>query len=215
MRVPTYVVTVFVLASCATTSISAIRNKEVEPVTFTKIMVFAPFDDIGWRQKTEASFVSEMQRKDIFAKEVPPRNPYYKDNVKEYYSDTSTYGVPSIDIIPPFRDYAPEDLQARYAEANVDGILVVALDDFWTTDFQIFQYYSYTRTVIGYTLSKPSFKFDIRLIDVASGEIMWMATTVTAGNIFADRGELLKSLAHSVIGELDKESFVIKEVKHY
>jgi hypothetical protein len=208
------VILALIFVRCATTSISAIRNKEVEPITFNRIMVFAPFEDIGWRQKTEASFVSKMLRKEIYGKLGPPRNPYYKDYVETHYAETCSCGVSSIDIIPPFREYSPEDLRSRYSKSKIDGILVVALEDFWTTDFQVFKYLSYTQSVIGYTVSKPRMMFDVRLVDVASGEIVWMATAVTAGNAFADRSDLLESLAGSIAEELFKEKFLIEEIKH-
>jgi len=214
MKTTISVLLVIICMRCATTSISAIRNKEVEPVTFNRIMVFAPFKDIGWRQKTEASFVTKMLKKELYAKKEPPRNPYYRDFVDKTHTEICSCGVSSIEIIPPFREYSPEDLQIRYSKSNIDGILVVALEDFWTSDFQVYQYNSYINSIIGFTLSKPRLKFDIRLVDVASGEIVWMATAVTAGNVYADRGDLLESLALSIVEELFKEKFLIAEIKH-
>jgi hypothetical protein len=57
-------------------------------------------------------------------------------------------------------------------------------------------------------------KFDIRLVNVASGEIVWMATAVTAGNVLAERYDLLESLASSITDELFKQRFLIEEIKH-
>ena len=214
MKARIYILLIFSLVRCATTSISAIRNKEVEPVTFNRIMVFAPFKDIGWRQKTEASFVSKMLKKELYGKKEPPRNPYYKDFVDKYETETCSCGVSSIEIIPPFREYSPEDLESRYSKSKIDGILVVALEDFWTYDFQVYQYNSYINSVVGFTVSKPRLRFDIRLVDVVSGEIVWMATAITAGNVLAERQDLLESLAGSITDELFKERFLIEEITH-
>ena len=47
-------------------------------------------------------------------------------------------------------------------------------------------YESYTREYGGYYVSKPRVKFEIRLFEVKSGEIAWIAISLTRDNAFAD-----------------------------
>jgi hypothetical protein len=198
----------FITTRCATTKLSSIKNPDVQGIKLHKIMIVAPFSDIGTRRNTEEAFVKNLNAKCY------------------YYKKIDSYGVCSIDIIPPFKEYSYFEVEKKMLDAEVDGILVVALEDYWTSQAYVpksseesgeFKFYgnslsykSYTKEHGGYYISKPRVKFDIRLFAVDSGEIIWMGTSVTKGNAFANYGTLLESLSKSVVDDLHKKG-ILKE----
>ncbi|GAH01571.1 unnamed protein product, partial [marine sediment metagenome] len=69
-------------------------------------------------------------------------------------------------------------------------------------------YRSYTQEYGGYYISKPNVKFEIRLFDSRSGQVAWLATSLTKGNAFADYDALANSLAKKVVEMLIEEDML-------
>lgn len=183
-------------------------------------MVVAPFRDIGLRQETEGSFIASL-------KTYQEKTKIYRRTRYDRYRPIEVDFLRSIDIIPPFKEYNHNEIGEKLSEKEIDGILVVALEDYWTSqtyipkfsetkgEFKVYgnalHYDSYTQESGGYYISKPRVKFEIRLYDVASGEVIWMATSVTTGNAFAKYGNLVESLSMLVLEELAKEDIITKQ----
>lgn len=198
--------------NCATTTLGTAMNPDMKHVKLRKIMVVAPFADLLLRRETERRFPKNL-------KVYRSTSGYYNRLPKDCF-------LQSLDIIPPYKEYTVEELNAKLWDNSIDGILVVALEDYWTSQTYMPRasktegeirtygnslfYESYTQESGGFYVSKPSVKFDIRLFDVTSGEIIWMATSVTSGNAFANYGTLMESLSMSVIKELTKEDIITK-----
>ena len=177
---------IFYLTGCAWTTLNTVKNPELSQVKFRKILIVAPFSDIGLRKQTENAFLTQFNLLGINA-------------------------VPSIELIPPLKDYTEQDLLKILEQNNIDGVLVVALQDYWTSQVYIpkrslsqgsaslfgnsLYYQSYTQEYGGYYISKPRVKFEIRLFDVQTGQVAWLATSLTRGNAFADYNTLVTSLA--------------------
>ncbi|MCK4542624.1 MAG: hypothetical protein KAU17_10365, partial [Spirochaetales bacterium] len=104
---------------------------------------------------------------------------------------------------------------------NIDGTMIIILTDAYSDQAYIPETTKTTgsATVIGNTIygesttdtyggfyvSKPRVRFEVSLYSVAIGEIVWKATTFTAGNAFAGEKTLVKSLSRKVVYEYAKE----------
>lgn len=188
------------LNGCAATQLNTVRNPELYNVKFEKILVVAPFTDIGLRRQTENTFVAK-------------------------FSSAGMDSLSSIEIIPPTKEYSNYELLNILDKYKIDGILTVALKDFWTTQtyvpkssstsgsanlyYNSLKYQSYTQEYGGYYISKPSVYFETRLLDRKSEQIAWIVTSTTSGNAFADYRNLSNSLATRIVKELTKENMLI------
>jgi len=93
------------LVGCADTTLSTIRNPELSQIKFGKILVVAPFSDIGLRKQTENNFIAKFNLSGMNA-------------------------ISSIQIIPPVKDYNEQELLNILEQNKIDGILVVGLKDY-------------------------------------------------------------------------------------
>jgi len=188
------------LMGCASTKISTVRNPESYNTKFENILVIVPFTDIGLRRQTEEIFVSKFNSSDMKA-------------------------LSSLELMPPIKDYSDQELMNILDKNKVDGILTVALKDYWTSESYVpkssstqgsanlygnsLYYRSYTQQYGGYYVSKPNVSFETRLFDRRSGEVAWLVSSTTSGNAFADYGNLASSLAKKVVSELKKEDMLV------
>lgn len=181
------------ILSCAGTTIHCVSNPEIKEPWISRILVLAPFKDIGRRRNTEEIFV-------------------------KYFRLYGFEALPSINLIPPVKTYSEKDVEQIIKENYIDGVLVTALEDFWHTEVYINRTYVstiskseiYTEEYGGYSILKPNAKFEIRLLLTSSQEIAWIATTYTHGSVFTDYEKLINSLAPKVVKELEKEKIIIK-----
>ena len=192
------VLTMF-LVGCAVTTLSTIRNPELSQIKFGKLLVVAPFSDIGLRKQTEDAFIAKFNLSRMNA-------------------------ISSIQRIPPVKEYNEQELLKILEQDKIDGILVVGLKDYWTSQTYVpkssssrgsaslygnsLYYRSYTQEYGGYYISKPNVKFEIRLFDSKSGQVAWLATSLTKGNAFADYNTLANSLAKKVVKMLIEENIL-------
>jgi len=187
------------LSGCASTTLSTISNPELSQLKFGKILVVAPFSDIGLRKQTEDAFIMKFNLSGMNA-------------------------ISSIQRIPPVRDYNQKELLKILEQDKIDGILVVGLKDYWTSQTYVpkssssqgsaslygnsLHYRSYTQEYGGYYISKPNVKFEIRLFDSKSGQVAWLTSALTKGNGFADYNTLANSLAKKVVKRLIEENML-------
>lgn len=193
------VIAVF-LMGCAKTKVSTVRNPELYDAKFENILVVVPFTDIGLRRQTEDIFVSKFYSSDMKA-------------------------MSSLEIMPPIKEYNDKELMGILDKNKIDGILTIALKDYWTSKSYVpkssstqgsanlygnsLYYKSYTQEYGGYYVSKPNVIFETRLFDRKSGQVAWLVSSTTSGNAFADYGNLANSLAKKVVSELKKEDMLV------
>jgi len=189
-----------VLMGCAETKLDTVRNPELSHIKFEKILIVVPFTDIGLRRQTENAFVSK-------------------------FTSASVNAISSLELLPPVKEYNNQELMDILDRNKIDGILTVALKDYWTTESYVprssstygsanlygnsLYYRSYSKEYGGYYISKPNVYFETRLFDRKSGEVAWLVTSTTSGNAFADYGNLANSLAKKIIAELKKEDMLV------
>ena len=195
------VLVIFYLSGCAWTTLETIKNPELLQVKFRKLLVVAPFSDIGLRKQTENAFIAQFNLSGVNA-------------------------ISSIDLIPPVKDYNEQELLKILEQSNIDGVLVVGLQDYWTSQTYIpkssssrgsaslygnsLYYQNYTQEYGGFYISKPRVKFEIRLFDSKSSQVAWLGTSFTRGNAFADYNTLAKSLAKEIVKKLREENVIEK-----
>lgn len=65
-------------------------------------------------------------------------------------------------------------------------------------------------TVGGYSIAKPKATYAAMLVEVATGNVVWQATAVSAGNAFATYDDLAKSMAEEAAGALLDEGLLAR-----
>lgn len=177
---------IFLFWGCAWTDIASVKDPDYNNSKFSKILVIAPFSDLEYRQKTEQKFQNEFAQNGIAI-------------------------LKSIDILPPTREFSQDEIFAQLTRYNIDGALIIAFKDYWTTETYVprsssttgrasvvgntLYYNQQTYNYGGYSFIKPNMSFELRLYDVNSGRIAWIAKSNTRGNAFADINTLINSLA--------------------
>ena len=106
----------------------------------------------------------------------------------------------------PLKQYTNDEFLKIFAEKNIDGVLIVQLTDAYTkTTYHSNSqttYNPYTRGINTQTntnaINKPRREYAVNIYDAETFERVWMSTSLTKGNAFADEEKLLKSLAGEI-----------------
>ncbi len=195
-------ITLGLLASCASTHITAFKDPDFVGKSFHRILVIAPFSDLEYRDTAEKAFIF-------------------------WFSEFSVDAISSIRIMPPTRDYSNEEFNNVLSKNKIEAVLVITLTDAFTSEAYVpgssrtdakatlmgnyIQYSSQTRQSPGYFISKPRVKFELRLFDVASGKTAWIASSFTKGNALAGFGTLMSSLANNTAFQLRYDGLLRKK----
>ena len=179
-----------IFLGCATTDISTLRNPLYGSITFSKLLVSAPFQDLETRRIAESSFVNKFNELGIEA-------------------------VMAIDLIPPIKVYTEEEINKIINTNHIDGVLIATLTDYYTDQAYVPESSkttgsatvygnriygnSTTRKSGGYYINKPRVRFEVNIYTTTTGDIVWKATSFTRGNAFANQQTLLSSLADEVV----------------
>lgn len=190
------------ITGCAWTKISSVKDPDFANVKFSKILVFAPFSDLEYRQTTEGKFQNALNQKGV----IP---------------------VKSLDLFPPTREFSEYGIMNVLDKNGIEGILFVTLADYWTSQTYIPEssstqgsasligntiYYSgRTQNYGGYFISKPNIAFEMRLYDIQTGRMVWIAKSDTRGNAYADFGVMISSLANETANKLKKDDILSNE----
>lgn len=187
------------LASCAATRMTTVRDPSAPRSSFRNILVIAPFSDLGSRTEAENSFVARLGERGVV-------------------------GIPSITVMPPLKEYVEEELLQILDESGADSILIISLTDAYTKETYVPQsstttgsaslygnvvnYSSRTQYHGGYYISKPRVHYELRLLDVSTGNTVWLATSLTRGNAYADFNTLIDSLARTAVRKLEEDGVI-------
>ena len=175
------------------------KSPSIPSRSYHSILVVAPFADLESRKIAEEIFINKLSRFGLRA-------------------------IPSLSILFPGRNYSNEEFAKLILDSGTDGILLVTLTDAYTEQTYVppssfstgtatlqgnVAYYSgTTQHYGGYYISKPRVRYDIRLLDVPSGQTAWMATSLTRGNAFARFPKLVESLADTTVEQMRKDRLV-------
>jgi len=174
--------------SCATTQITYIINPGLSERGYGRILIAAPFYDLELKKDFEEEFA------------------------RDFYS-IKVDAFTSLDLFPPYKNYNEKEINETLDEYEIDGILVVALTESFTTEKFVPDYLSVSSSKIihrgSYFVKKPNMKFNIRLYDRKSGEAAWVASSLTKGNAWAESHTLADSLAKVAVDTLQKEQLLL------
>lgn len=183
----------------ADTRVTSVLDPSVGRPTFQKILILALFADLESRMEAESIFVENLAERNVG-------------------------GISSITVMPPTKEYGQDELLQIIDKSGADGILIVSLTDAYTKEIYIPQssettgsgfvygniidYSSRTTHTGGYYVSKPRVHYELRLIDVATGDTAWLATSLTRGNAFARFNTLMDSLARMAVQKLEEDGII-------
>lgn len=131
-----------------------------------------------------------------------------------------------IDIFPPTRTYSDSEFATAFQLSNSEGIVFISLTDSYTTQSWVppttnttgtmttYSHNTYlnatTNTSGGYSITKPVERYEVFVVDGASGNKSIIASGTTRGNAFAKPAHLSKSLAATFVKYLYKNGAISK-----
>ena len=189
----------FLLVGCTTTKIISFNDKSSSTKTFRKILVSVPSNDLDSRIKSEVAFVRQLEKHSI---EV----------------------IPSTQMIGATRIYTSEELLELLSENQFDGLLLIrslesdskqpALPDLSLKGSKatlsadtVYDSPSTQQTAEFHTLV-PRLHYEIRLYDVKTAESVWVATSMTKGNVYTQFDKMITSLANTAVAMLRKDGLL-------
>lgn len=189
------------LVACTRTSLIAQRDPAIDANQYDTLLVEAVFQDLGLRRECEMHLVKRL-------------------GIRGYTA------LPSVDILFPGREYTDEELGDIILKHGIDAWLLIGLtgsgysstyvpkttytEGSATTIGNTTRGSARTRTYGGYSVSKPWASFDLKLYDVATGEVAWIATAKSGGNAFSDYGHLVRAIASKAATQLEKDQLLRK-----
>lgn len=189
----TVAIFLFIITSCASTKITSVVDPEFKKAQFSDVLVISTFSDLMYKEKIE-------------------------DNFKKYGKSKNISISTGSEIMPPTRSYSNAEISNILEYNNIDCILVIALQDYWTSQTYVPKSTSTygSASIIGNTIvysqkkknygggfiSKPRVTFESRLFDAKTGNVIWRSTSLTKGNALADFSDLASSLSRTTINKL-------------
>jgi hypothetical protein len=180
------------LSACATTKVTSVRDPEAA-AAYDNILIFAPLRDLDLRSRLENAFVSRLR-------------------------DCGVRALPAVSVLPPTREYNGAEVGEILRKEGVDAVLLVRLlgasteqtyiPPVWITSGSasvnsgLATFSSQTYQVGGFSLPSPRLRYELRLVDVATGKTAWLGTSLTRGDAFTDTSVLFASLATEAIQKM-------------
>lgn len=187
------------LVGCTSTKLISFNDKSPSTKPFHKILVTVPSYDLDSRIKSEVAFVRQLSKYSI---EV----------------------IPSTQMIGATRIYTSEELQDILSENQIDGLLLIrsmnsdskqpALPDLSINGSKailsadtVYDSRSAPRTA-EFQAFVPRLHYEIRLYDVKTAESVWVATSMTKGNVYTQFDQMMTSLANTTVARLRKDGYL-------
>lgn len=187
------------VVGCAWTRVASQVDAQYANRPYNKIMVFVPLADLELRREAEFALQSKM-------------------------SGGKATIVPAHQLFFPGRQYSNDETASLILENDIDGVLVVNVSSTGTSQTYVPPTYqtrsnayiygnylsgtSTTQTYGGYNINKPWASFTAQLIDVETGQVVWISTATTRGNAFAGGKTLLRSMAGKMTKKLFKDGMI-------
>jgi hypothetical protein len=200
-KLAVFTVLCFLVYGCASTSITSVIDQRSFKHPYSRLLAISTFSDLSMKAQIEG-----IIQKDLM------------------YNKISCWA--GVQLLPPTREYTPEEINSIIRENNIDGILIIGLTDFWTSQQHIpetastsgrvsiignsINYSQRTTSYGGFDISKPRLSFESRFYDATTGEVVWMSTSTTKGNAFASFSDLAASLSASVLTRLWDNKIITK-----
>jgi hypothetical protein len=176
------VVVLALLSGCASTSTTSYRDPAFASATFHKVAVLASGMQLAERGELEGRLAGALQQKHVDA-------------------------APVIKLVPPTRQLGEEELGDMLRGQGFDALLVVQrleagakLEPSWST-------------ILGGSSANDTSErlyaaFDASLVDLASNQVAWIASSRTGGSEYASTSDLLDSFASRTADELAEKQLL-------
>lgn len=195
------------LPSCARTTITSMPDPTVRGRQYSKILVFAPFADLGLRREAELAFHRKFAERGVAC-------------------------LAAHQLFFPGRQYSDEETLGLIRGNKIDALLFVGVTGAGTSSAYVPKTTvttgsaqgsawisgnwlagsatgtSTTTSYGGYNMHLPWANFVSHLLDASDGRVVWMATASTGGNALASNATLLRSMAAKTVGQLGKDRIV-------
>jgi hypothetical protein len=191
------------VTGCSKTNLTSFIDPDFKNTTYNKLMVFAIIDDLEMRSKFEKAIVEQFTLNKINA-------------------------IASIDVFPPTREIKSEELPIILESNQIDGVLQFTIIDANAatkrTQGQTFTtgsgstygnniYYNSSTYSTSYDFNTANLSYELKILDVKSAKIAWMASGTTSGSDEASIkkltiDELIRSFAKGLILKLQEDKMV-------
>lgn len=206
LRLISVTLPVFLLIGCATTNLSSFRAPEFADASYRRIMISVPFADFGTRIEAETIFLKACS----------------------WYSNWRDITCLSyIQVLPPTQEYTAEEIAKALSDQHIDALMVIRMTNAYSTQAYVpeftttsgratasgntMSYSGQSFSYGGFSVSKPTVQFEIKLFDAASSKVAWIGGSTTRGNANAGFDTLLRSLANSALQRLDQDGLIKKK----
>ncbi len=185
--------------SCAKTEITSFKDPNANNYNISKILVIATNLNLPSRENLEEKTATKL-------------------------TENGVVGISSLKLFYPTRQYSEEEYLKILDNNKIDGILILELSDAYSKQVYIPESYSSKSkgTVIGnqvnintktykhggYYLNKPVVHFNIELFNTRDGSLLWVGSSRTGGNAFADVDDLFDSLSETAIEKLTEDGLL-------
>jgi hypothetical protein len=187
------------LYSCATSSLHSEAKKEVlQP--YRSILTMYIEEPLTLHEFDSAFYTDNVRDRFNDLRTLPVRAQMEK-TLKRNLSHPSTRVISSSEVLGVNEDLDYAVFKEKLEIANVEAILLVNEDQYWET-------YSYNR--VGHSIernSEPNSAFHCYLVDVATGEVLWLGRCTVRG-VFAGYENLNNMLARRVTRILKEKGYV-------
>ena len=190
-----------ILFGCAATRITSFVDPDYQSVQFKKILIVGNTNKLDDRLNLEK-------------------------RLSEVLSDNGIDAIPSYSIFPPTRTFSDSLKAVIMIENQIDGCLMIYFGDKGIQQVQIpvigtrtkgqmnvigNQIYSKEKTdyIGGQILDKPYAEFEMKLFDVTSGKMAWIADSYTGGNAYANFNTVYNSFCEKTVEKLSKDNLII------
>jgi hypothetical protein len=190
---------VLVSSGCmASTSVNSMAAPNTSGVTYHRILVNFSTGDLGWRKTAEDAFVA--------------KDPSF---------------IASYTVFFPGRTYTQDEIAAAYMQNHLDAALVISNSasgvSTYTTPAQTSTTCGAaangvavaaacgTSETAGSSYEKPWATFTAQMWNARTGEVVWMASSSTGGNAFANWHSVLSSMVRSTVSKLRQDRVISSE----
>lgn len=194
------------LFSCASTRMISFKDPDYQKAEFKRILVVANTNDLEDRQKLESKMVEE-------------------------FFDNGVFALESYRLFPPTRDLSDEEKVELLLKNNIDAFISISVGESGVSEVYVPQTSSTTKTEGnvsvyrntaeykekskttyqgGYTLIKPWSAFETQLYDVSNGQKIWIATSFTGGNAYANRNTVINSYCGKTVDQLLEDKLIVQ-----
>lgn len=191
-----FVLLLFSLMGCASTKLTSFKDPDYEQKVFKKILITANTNDL------EEKF--ELEKRMVKA-----------------FTSSGVSAVEGNKLFLPTRDFTDEEKKEVMLKNEIDAHLVISAGEFGVKE----KYVPVSETTKaeegkivkaykgGYKEEEPWAEYETVLYDAASGKKAWIATSLTEGETYAGKSDIMGSFCSKTVDKLFSDKLLLKTLK--